>query len=125
MMDELRAKADWSVIPNGEKELRKRSIISVTKDCTELNYTDEHHLLQPWKQNGKDIWLCNPNAHYKHYRDYFKGDEVRLLSAQNFRQSTMNFLRDYFPESNIEKIRLWSKDVDSTKKKNLTYLRVV
>ena len=125
MIDELRATGDWSVIPNGEKELRKRAIISVTKDCTELNYTDEHHLLQPWKQNGKDIWLCNPNAHYKHYRDYFKGDEVRLLSAQNFRQSTMNFLRDYFPESNIEKIRLWSKDIDSTKKKNLTYLRVV
>lgn len=124
-IDRLRAKSDWTQIPNWEVEIRRRAVRELTRSHDDISETGEFEVVQIYKpKTGGEMFICNTNAHYKYYREYFSGDEVRLLSLSNFRQSTINFYKDYYPERTIEKIRIWSKDLDSTQKKNLTYIAI-
>ncbi len=124
-IDKLRTKDDWTKIPDWEKEIRRRAVLELAKAHTDVSETGEFDVVQFYRpKTGGQMFICNVNAHYKFYREYFAGDEVRLLSLSNFRQSTINFYKDYYPERTIEKIRIWSKDLDSKNKKNLTYIAI-
>jgi P4 family phage/plasmid primase-like protien len=127
-MEELDREHDYSVFNDGGKTLRKDAILKIVKSYEDISYTDEFDVVQVYKRKSGDkieqIWINNPYAHYKFYREFFKNDEVRLLSLSNFRASTINFFKDYYPERTIDKIRIWSKDGSSEKKKNMTYIMI-
>jgi P4 family phage/plasmid primase-like protien len=123
-IEHFRGSADWSSFEDPEKMIRVRALNEVVKLYEDLSQAEELDVLQKYSSKEGMKWLINPSAHYKFYRDFFKNDEVRLLSLSNFRASTINFFKDYWQERTIEKIRIWSKEPGSDTKKNVTYLWV-
>ncbi len=119
-MEDLLKQAEWN--DTMKATLRQTASFQLIKTYDNLSFTQDSDVLQKYVKNGQTMYLCNPNEHYKYYKKFYEGDEVKLLSAANFRQSTINFYKDYYPDKTIEKIRIWSNSSDSAAKKNLTYI---
>jgi P4 family phage/plasmid primase-like protien len=123
-MEELRMKDNWTVFEDGEKKLRAKAVLELTRNYEDLSHTQEYDVLQKFVKDGKYIYVCNTNKHYEFYKEFFEKDEVRPVTLANFRQSTINFLKDKYPERTIDKIRIWSMDAAEQRKKNLTYVEI-
>jgi P4 family phage/plasmid primase-like protien len=108
-IEELKKTADYSMF--SDKEIRKEALMKITRTPVTFDDTDKLEIIQGYDQkNGSKIYISNLAKHYEYYREFFKNDEVKLMSLSRFRKSSMNFYKDYFPERDIEKIRVWATD---------------
>ena len=111
---ELKKEADYSMFK--ESEIRKDAIFQIIRTPSDLSDTDKLDVIQIYKQqSGMKVFVMNPRKHYEYYREFFKNDEVKLMSLSKFRKSSMNFYKDYFPDRKIDKLRVWQKEALTTK----------
>jgi len=118
---ELEASADYSSFPEGQVKLD--AIAHLTNKPYNIDEIDGDDVMQFYDHKElKKIRIVHVTKHYEFYRLHFKNDEVKLMSLSNFRQSTINFYKQYYGETYVlDTIRIWSKVLDS-EKKNLTFI---
>lgn len=98
-------------------DTREGAIARIIAKPSDFSDTDKLDVIQMYeKQNKEKVIVVNPRKHYEYYREFFKDDEVKLMSLSRFRKSTQNFYKDYFPDKKIEKIRVWKKELTGTTK---------
>jgi hypothetical protein len=92
-------------------EVRRDAIIRTIAKPSDFADTDKLDVIQIYeKHSGEKIIVVNPKKHYEYYKEFFKDDEVKFMSLSKFRKSTQNFYKDYFPDKNVDKVRVWKKD---------------
>ena len=98
------------------EDTREEAIIRTIAKPSNFENTDKLDVIQIYeKQDHSKLIVVNPRKHYEYYREFFKEDEVKLMSLSKFRKSTQNFYKEYFPDKIVDKIRVWKRDLDGTK----------